>query len=104
MRSGFAAQAAGFRAERKIVAHTGTPLANDLRDDRYRDFLWCFGADIEPERRMNFIEQYRVYTVLCQPRQHRARAALRANHTDEASGLPQRSAYHLFVEGVAARD
>ena len=55
-RSGFAAQTARLRAEGEIVTYTGTPLANNLRHDRYCDFLGRFGADIEPERCMKLIE------------------------------------------------
>src|SRR5882724_1423916 len=99
MRSGLSAQTARLRAEGKFVTHTGTTLANDLRNDRYRDFLGRFGPDIESERRMDFVEQRGIDTVLGQPRKHRTRSALRSDHSDEAAGLPERSTHYLFVEG-----
>jgi hypothetical protein len=62
--SGLAAQPADLRAEREIIADAGTPLANYFRHYRDCDLLRRLGADIESERRVNFVDQTRVDTIL----------------------------------------
>src|SRR5713226_9615856 len=92
-------QASDFRTEVEGIALAGSPLADDLRNNRHRDLGPCLRAYIDLKWRMHFVEQLRIYSVLFYTSERCSDPTARADHADKGSRFFARKACRLFKRG-----
>src|SRR5208337_3334943 len=95
---------AGTYAEREIVTLAGATFANNLRDDRDRNFLGRLAADRDAKRRMHVAEPLDRNPALADSLERGLHPAARTDHPDESARLHQRRAHDFLVERMTARD